>query len=175
MHFIFILFSPPLLQSVTFRTARSPTKVKHELWGGGDCRESVTLGCSLWTASPPLHTRPCPPGLQEVTSPPSLPSARSGCSRLRHPAVGPSGRTCSLPFPPGGTEHPGHSARGQHSARPSGQGAPDLPFLVGPHLGTQPAGVLGCWGAGFISPRARRSRACHRFRLPLFPRPGGAE
>ena len=135
MHFIFTLFSPPLLQSVT--------------------RESVTLGCSLWTASPPLHTHPCPPGLQEVTSPPSLASARSGSSQLPHPAVGPSGRTCSLLFPPGGTEHPGHNARGQHSAWPSGQGAPDLPFLVGPHLGTRPAGVLGCWGSGVLASSAR--------------------
>lgn len=58
MCFIFILFSSPLVQNVTFRRARILTRVKHEPSGGSDGLESITLVSSHWTT--PCHSMPTP-------------------------------------------------------------------------------------------------------------------
>lgn len=90
MCFIFILFSSPPLQNVTFRRARILTRVKHEPSGGSDGLESITLVSSRWTT--PCHsmpTMPCLPGPQEGTS--------------SHPCCHPSQDTLSFiirPFTP---------------------------------------------------------------------------
>lgn len=115
MCFIFILFSSPLVQNVTFRRARILTRVKHEPSGGSDGLESITLVSSHWTT--PCHSMPTPAyqaPRRDIFS--SLLSPQPGHSQLHNLAVHSSSHCRQPLFFQDGTEHLPHNPRGQHSA-----------------------------------------------------------